>query len=345
MQVSANDPTLLLDLLDVDEAPRFEPGMSVGPYRLLHLLGTGGMADVFEVHHQRLDNRHALKVPRFFEVELRARLLQEARVQAALVHPNIVKVVDAIDTRNGQLAVVMELVRGPTLTRWLQAETAPPMSQLVELYRGVVRAVAHTHAQGFAHRDIKPSNVLIARDERGLTPKLTDFGISKVLGQAKIRPSAITRQGVSMGTAGFVSPEQLLDASKATVRSDVFSLGCLLHYALVGRPPFMETDRAALLTAMAAGPPAWLTSAGMPPAVQALLEQMLAPEPSDRPADADHVLRMLDDIPDDVWNDHLGLRAAPFPPIPCATVIRPVQSATRRIPTIGPFGYRTPLPL
>lgn len=344
------DPTQVLDsveLLPVEPAEHgLEPGVEAGGYLVGEALGHGGMADVFEAEHRSLGTRCALKVARVSGPGLGLRLLQEARVQALLDHPNVVRVTDVFELPTGEYAVAMELVRGTSLTRWLRARPACASSEWVPLFLDVVRGVQHAHEHGIVHRDIKPSNVLVHQQGSRTAAKLCDFGIAKVLADASMTPCVGTNQGTAMGTVGFTSPEQLYDAASVDQRADVFSLGCLLYYIVAGDIPFRATTRTGALNQIMRGPPAWLGQAGLPPAFVELVEGLVQADREHRLADCQAILDVMVGIP---LRSLPNRRRAPIAPAAQAhTVLRPRgqgQGGQRIIPTVRPFGYDTPLPL
>jgi serine/threonine protein kinase len=138
-----------------------EPGQTHDRYSVEAMIGRGGMAVVYRVRHTSLGSHHALKVLTLGGPGVRERLMQEGRLQAQLRHPNIVAVTDVLEV-GGNPALVLELVDGPTLDGWLDANPRPPLDIAEAMFRGVVNAVHAAHARGLVHRDLKPANVLLA---------------------------------------------------------------------------------------------------------------------------------------------------------------------------------------
>jgi len=229
-------------------------GDVVGAFEIVEEIAKGGMALVYAVRHRTLGSLHALKVVNSDVVVEQARLLQEGRVQARLRHPNLVAATDLIEFADGARGLVMEYVAGPTLDEWLR--TSPDVSgrSWFSIFVAIARGVHCAHLANVVHRDLKPSNVLLHRVPHGLVPKVADFGIAKVLGDAPEREASLqTRAGVAMGTPGFMPPEQLTDASSVDPRADIFALGCLLFCMASGQRPFPGGHHMAQLRRMMRG--------------------------------------------------------------------------------------------
>ena len=271
---------------------RLHPGQEVERYRVEAQIGEGGMAAVYRVRHTQLNSVHALKVLSAGTKMVRYRLLQEGRAQAALRHNNIVAVTDVLEL-DGDPALVMEFVDGPTLSQWLR-DNQPRLDEAVALFKGIVKGMRHAHRKGFIHRDLKPSNVLLAYTEDGLLPKVTDFGLVKAVQGPGGRGS--TRSGVAMGTPEYMAPEQIRDASSVDQRADMFALGCLFYRIVCGRPAFSGDDMLQVFNAVANGrylQPSDLVP-NLPPNVTDLINHLLAPDPEVRLADCDTLIDELD---------------------------------------------------
>lgn len=215
---------------------QLEPGQIVDRYRVEGVLGRGGVATVYAVRHQRLGSLHALKVISVTTSAFRKRLLQEGRGQAGLRHPNVVSVFDVLEV-NGAPALLMEYVGGPTLGHFLR-KGKYTLDQALWLFRGVVLGVSAAHRRGLVHRDLKPENVLLAPTNDGFVPKVTDFGLVKMLKQT----DGVTQMGAAVGTAPYMAPEQIVDAADADERVDLWALGCILYEIVAGRRPFQGND-------------------------------------------------------------------------------------------------------
>ena len=207
-------------------------GHRIGEYRLERKLGEGGMGQVYLGAHETLDQRVAVKVldaALARNPEVRTRFIQEANIQIKLQHPGIVRVLTA-HTQGEHLALVMEYVEGLSLEQALERRGRLPLDRMLPLMAQVLDAVGYAHERGVVHRDLKPSNIMVQPDG---TAKVMDFGIAKVLGGAKL-----TRTGTLMGTAFYMSPEQVLGRTDIDHRTDIYSLGVTFFEALTGRVPF-----------------------------------------------------------------------------------------------------------
>jgi serine/threonine-protein kinase len=212
-----------------------DPGTTIGGrYIVDEPLGEGGMAVVYRARHAQLNTKHAVKILTIRSRGVRERMLQEGRVQAQLRHPNIVSVTDVV-TIEGSPALVMELIDGPPLDELLVQQKLT-IDQADAIGRGVLAAVTHAHERGLIHRDLKPANIMLEIEGGEVTPKVTDFGLAKLLdGDEK---AAATRTGSTMGTPQYMSPEQIIDTKNVDERSDVFALGAILYELVTGERAF-----------------------------------------------------------------------------------------------------------
>jgi len=224
-------------------------GSVVDRYTVEGTLGEGGMAMVYRVRHNQLGTYHALKVLTIASVQIAQRLIQEGRVQATLRHPNIVAVTDIVDL-SGSPGLIMELINGPSLDDFLVKEQLS-LDQIDALASGILSGVAAAHAQDLIHRDLKPANIMLAITPNGLVPKVTDFGLAKILGGGE--GFSNTRTGSTMGTPHYMSPEQIRDSKNVGPRADVFSLGAILYEMVAGRRAFDGSDLLAIFNAVANG--------------------------------------------------------------------------------------------
>ncbi|MEP6881895.1 MAG: protein kinase [Dokdonella sp.] len=226
---------------ETEEVAAEQPSQ-LGPWRLLRLLGTGGMGEVWlgERSDEIVEQRVAIKRVRFRSSDFRDRLFSERRILARLEHPNIAHFIDAGVDQSGSPWLVLEYVEGIPITDWC-AQSALSLRQRLELFRKVCAAVAHAHRHLVVHRDLKPANVLINADGE---PKLLDFGIAKLLDGSD--------EGNTIGalTPAYAAPEQLRGEAVSTA-TDVYALGLLLFRLLAGSlPPTRKGHGAAAMLAM-----------------------------------------------------------------------------------------------
>jgi eukaryotic-like serine/threonine-protein kinase len=265
------------------------PGTTLGPYKVITLIGSGGMGEVYRALDTRLGRDVALKVlaPRLAATpEVRARFEREARTISQLNHPHICTLYD-VGRQEGQDYLVMELVKGETLARRLERGPLPDREALV-LGAQIAEALDKAHRAGVVHRDLKPGNIMLTAGGA----KLMDFGLARVAGFA---PSAaapadsptisrpLTAEGTIVGTFQYIAPEQL-EGKEADVRSDIWALGCVLYEMATGRRAFDGDSQASLIAAiMDREPPAITALKPMsPPALDHLVRLCLAKDPADR---------------------------------------------------------------
>jgi serine/threonine protein kinase/predicted ATPase/predicted negative regulator of RcsB-dependent stress response len=226
------------------------PGQCIGPYAVTEQIGRGGQAVVWAAHHQQSGQQVAIKVLSTLSDDAKLRFEQEAKAQASISSPNVVRIIDLLRLED-QPAIVMERVRGPTLTRVLREHTLSA-AQVDQLVDGICLGVMAAHAVGLVHRDIKPSNVLVDTTDGRWTPKLTDFGIARhVVRTAEM--DDLTGTGMVLGTPGFMAPEQCTGLANLDPRADVFAVGCLLYALSTGRRPFRGTSRLMVMVATCEG--------------------------------------------------------------------------------------------
>ena len=246
-------------------------------YRLVRELARGGMATVWVACDEVLSRDIAIKIldPSLGrDAGTRTRFRNEAIAAARISHPGIVATYDSGDD-NGVAFIVMELIEGETLREVLDKGGRLPIDTAVGLGVQIAEALSRAHSQGFIHRDIKPGNLLIQADGR---VRIADFGIAKSIGGIDL-----TRDGTVMGTARYLSPEQL-GGRPADARSDVYALGLVLYEMLAGSTPFNgDTEMATALARLSTDPtPIRTVRPSVPAGLEQVLHQALAREPDDR---------------------------------------------------------------
>ncbi|MEP7121162.1 MAG: serine/threonine-protein kinase, partial [Byssovorax sp.] len=206
-----------------------------GRWRLLRLLGEGGMGAVYEAEGVRGEGKRAIKLlhQEFVkEDQILQRFYAEAQATRALVHPNIAQVIDSATAEDGTPYLVMELLVGTSLASYMESGSAIPPSHAVPIIYGVLQALTVAHNQRLVHRDLKPDNLFLVRDARGtMIPKVLDFGIAKVMDVAGGMGQK-TRTGVLLGTPGYMSPEQIKNSKGVDPRTDLWSVGIILYEML-----------------------------------------------------------------------------------------------------------------
>jgi WD40 repeat protein/predicted Ser/Thr protein kinase len=224
------------------ESPRIEgPGTVIGRYKLLELIGEGGMGLVYLAEQQEpIRRRAALKIVKLGmdTKQVIARFEAEKQMLALLDHPNIARVYDAGTTEAGRPYFVMEYVKGQSITEYCDQHKTSIEDRL-KLFRQVCEGVQHAHQKGIIHRDIKPSNILVTVEGDRAVPKIIDFGIAKAVTQQFTEGTLFTQQGQLLGTPEYMSPEQTdLATQDIDTRSDIYSLGVVLYQLLAGVLPF-----------------------------------------------------------------------------------------------------------
>jgi serine/threonine protein kinase len=262
----------------------------VGPYRLLNLLGEGGLSQVFQAEHTGTRTLVALKI---LHPELRSnrkvldQLRQEMEVITRLSHPHFVQAFELnLEEETGSPYFAMEYVEGIDLGKLLGLVGPLPMTQACEYIRQAALGLEYAYEQGLVHRDIKPANLLISADSSTL--RILDIGLARLEWSYKADPAATptpTNQGITlMGTPDYVAPEQALNADQADIRADIYSLGCTLYHLLAAEPPFPGNSLARKLLHHQQAPPPSIRRLRpeVPEELDAVLQKMMAKQPDER---------------------------------------------------------------
>jgi len=253
-------------------------------YRLIAVLGRGGMSTVYQAENPRLGNVIALKVmaPELAGDDVfRARFLEESRIAARLNHPNVVPIHDS-GSSDGLLYIAMRYVLGTDLRQMIKKRGRLPQETAIFLLSQAARALDTAHRHGLVHRDVKPGNLLIEQASDGTDPDhvyLTDFGISKHVAER----TGLTATGQFMGTVDYIAPEQIRGLPVLGL-ADQYSLGCVLYECLTGRVPFERDMDAAIIWAHVEEQPVPPTTLrpDLPPAVDEVFARVLAKQPGER---------------------------------------------------------------
>lgn len=260
---------------------RLSAGERIGPYRLLGVIARGGMGQVYlaERADQEFERQVAIKTIGWLDAtpELIERFRVERQILADLDHPNIARLLDGGETVNGVPYLVMEYVDGQPIDQYCD-ELRLSVQDRLRLYQKICGAIDYAHRKLIVHRDIKPSNILVTADGE---PKLLDFGIAKLLDESAVNyAAAVTRDGASIMTPEYASPEQVRSEAVSTV-TDVYSMGVLLYKLLCGHMPYKQvainTDLArAIQTEVPSRPSDALTSRTQQPADDSLIDAISA---------------------------------------------------------------------
>ena len=268
----------------------------LGKYRLIHLLGKGGMGSVFLAEHVTMNRRVALKlVPKGLEKNPVAmeRFMAEARAIATVDHPNIVQAY-SVDNEADRFYIVMEYVDGRDLERIVTEEGPLDYARAADYIRQAAEGLAHAHGRGMIHCDIKPSNLLV--NSQGVV-KILDLGLARLSGEEENEDAAKANEHI-LGTVDYMAPEQAMNAKTFDHRADLYSLGCTMYYLLTGHAPFPEGTLAQRIVKHQTQQPANIIEQrpDAPPQLVRICRKMMAKEPNDRYASAEEVIRALDDL-------------------------------------------------
>jgi tRNA A-37 threonylcarbamoyl transferase component Bud32 len=263
----------------------------VGNYRILNLVGQGGMATVYRAYHARLNRYVALKMIHqqyLNDAQFIARFEREAQLVARLEHPNILPVYD-YDEYEGKPYLVMKYIEGMSLKEAL-AEGPLELPDIVLVMKAISSALDFAHQQGVLHRDIKPSNIML---DQQITPYLADFGLARTVQDS----GSSLSQGMLIGTPAYMSPEQATGKRELDARSDLYSLGVVLYELVVGRLPFDSDTTYSMLHDHVSTAPFMPTTfnPNLPPGVEGTLLRALAKDPEDRFPTATAMLTSLED--------------------------------------------------
>ncbi len=258
------------------------PGMKLGPYEIVAPLGAGGMGEVYRARDSRLDRTVAVKIlPEEFaaDTERVRRFEQESRSVAALSHPNIVAIYD-VGAQDGVRFLVTEFLEGKTLRERLQ-EGSLSVNKAVDYGLQIARGLAAAHERGIIHRDLKPENVFITRDGHA---KLLDFGLARVRAASDTDKTlgSQTLPGMVMGTAGYMSPEQVR-GEVVDHRTDIFSFGAVLYEMLDGKRAFTGDTSVEVMTAiLKSEPPQFDSELKVSPGLERIVRHCLEKSANDR---------------------------------------------------------------
>jgi serine/threonine protein kinase len=320
-------------------------GLVLGPYHVLAPIGKGGMGTVYLARDSRTRKLLALKIlpPKRAREEERmlARFRREMELCQRVSHTHLTQTYEA-GVHQGVYFIAMEFLPGKSLYR-LVTESGPlTVPHAARLFAEVALALDHAHRRGLIHRDMKPSNIMVTPNDH---VKVLDLGLAMIQGETSTDREILGGQGYVVGTMDYLAPEQADDSTKVDPRTDIYSLGCTLYFALTGRPPFPGGGKLEKIEAHRTRQPEPLGSRvpGIPPAFAALVEKMLAKQPSQRHQSAMELFTELrrwfgeaPALPLDAANDssfkQAVLKLEQSPP--------PAELARESIPVLGAFDFR-----
>ncbi|QDV50254.1 serine/threonine protein kinase [Gimesia fumaroli] len=288
-------------------------GFFLGKYRLLDLVGKGGMSSVYLAEHVLMRRRCAIKVlpsKRVNDASYLARFHREAQAVASLDHPNIVRAYDVDHEMENDAEIhflVMEYVDGQDLQEIVSKNGALEFRDAVNYIRQAARGLAHAHEADMVHRDVKPGNLLV--DSKGVV-KILDLGLARFFHEGEDKSLTIAHDEKVLGTADYLAPEQAIDSHMVDSRADIYSLGCTLYFMLTGHPPFTEGTLAQRLMAHQTKEPPPITKdrPDTPEDLVQILEKMMAKDRDARyqtaEETADALYEWLQNNTDEEWRQN-----------------------------------------
>ena len=295
-------------------------GTTVGGYKIVSKLSTGGMGTIYRAEHALIGKAAAVKVlhPELsHNTEIVNRFFNEAKATTSIKHPGIVEVFDFGYLESGDAYLTMEFLEGCNLATWIEQRGKRDEGEAAMLLRSVCNALAVAHAKGIVHRDLKPDNIFMVPDPEsalGERPKILDFGIAKLsdLGAA----ATATRTGAVMGTPTYMSPEQCKGAGVVDHRADLYSLGCILYELVCGKPPFTDMGAGEMIGAHLFMTPARPREHAptLSEAAEALIISLLDKDPSKRPQTAKELSARPTSSPGSGVGRNSGTRAGAVTP-------------------------------
>lgn len=267
-----------------------------GAYKVLSILGEGGMGRLYEAERLEDGKRLALKVLHKScsdRGDSLSRFEREAKALSQIRSPYVLELVDVLRLDDGRPCIVCEKLEGTDLEQWIEREKELPMEEAVSFIIQAAKGIAAAHELGIVHRDIKPSNLFLTKNAQGKSVvKVLDFGVAKLIDDT--HDPMLTGNGI-VGTPAYMPPEQARHSKQADVRADVYSLTAVLYRLVTGRCPYGNQDINATLIALLEGPPErprkW--NARLPPALELVIEKGMARHAADRPKDMHTLISML----------------------------------------------------
>src|SRR5579862_150106 len=276
----------------------------LGSYEIIGEIGAGGMGEVYQAHDTKLGRDVAIKVlPEAFahDPERLARFQREAKMLAQLNHTNIATIY-GLEHSDGTHYLVMELISGDTLQQRVQRDGAVPIEEALGVARQIAEALEAAHEKGIIHRDLKPANVKLTPEGK---VKVLDFGLAKAfegdpssvdMSNSPTLSQAATMQGVIMGTAAYMSPEQARGRA-VDKRTDIWAFGCVLYELLTGKQAFHGEDTTEILASIVKSEPDWTAlPTRIPSSIRTLLSRCLRKDRRQRTPDAATIRIEIEDV-------------------------------------------------
>jgi len=316
---------------DASQLPRV--GDTFGKYRVVRIIGQGGMGAVYEAEHVRLGQRVAIKVllPRFLDKpEIVGRFEREARAASQIRGTNVARVIDVDVSESGTPYMVMEYLEGHDVSQELALRKRLPVDEAVDIVLQACAGMSEAHGLGIIHRDLKPSNLFVCTEGGARTVKILDFGISKITHETD---SALTATETSMGTPLYMSPEQIRSAKHVDARADVWALGIILYELLTGRPPFTG-GATAVAAAIVADEltPLRTFRAELPAALERVVQRALEKQASARYADVGSLAMALLPFASEAARGKVTSDSGQFPRITVGAGLAPSMDASPTVP-------------
>ncbi|MCZ6776598.1 MAG: protein kinase, partial [Ignavibacteria bacterium] len=264
-------------------------GRTISHYKILEKLGEGGMGTVYKAQDLKLDRSVALKfLPSYLSQaeEEKKRFVHEAKAASALDHPNICTIHEIDQTEDGQMFIAMACYEGKTVKEKIE-HGPPPLDQAIDITIQVAQGLAKAHSQGIIHRDLKPANIMVTND--GMV-KILDFGLAKLAGQTKL-----TKTGATLGTAAYMSPEQVKGVS-ADHRIDIWAFGVVLYEMVTGKQPFAGDYEQAVMYSIIHEEVEPMTTLRneVPPELEQLVQKAMNKDANERHENMDELLAELE---------------------------------------------------
>jgi serine/threonine-protein kinase len=323
-------------------------GQTIGDrYRVVQLLGRGGMGAVYRADHVHIKKSFAFKVlhPELtHHSEAVRRFEREAIAAARIDHPNVATAIDFGNLPSGEFYLVLDYVQGHSLRELLDREPVLAEARTVRIARQIASALAAAHGANIVHRDLKPDNVMLVDGSNEPDyVKVLDFGIAKIRSDELTDEPAITRFGTVFGTPEYMSPEQAL-GQPVDARSDLYSLGIMMYEMLAGTTPFADEQLVTVLSRHMTETPAPLDR--IAPELWAIIERLLAKRPEGRPSSAEAVIQAIDALPLALLGVTVArgsrgsLASGSFAALETTDTILAVDGVTLGTPVLGPDALR-----